>query len=160
MANSNTRLLLDKAQKLCQPPTQYELSKRTGIKQTTLSRCRKHGKTLSDANAARLAVFLGMPTIDVIAYMNEDRARSEEQRALWERMLPRLVPPMVAALIVTGLIASAAASKTYAGITGSPSDTLYILRSRKLREWIERAARRIAALTKPVLRELEVYAPA
>lgn len=102
--NPNTLALLDKAQALCMPPTAYRLAKETGIKQTTISRCRIHGKTLDDTNAAKLAAFLQMPVLDVIGYMNEDRAKTPEQKALWERMLPRVVPPLVVAIVAAGTV--------------------------------------------------------
>lgn len=85
MPNPNTIALLDKARELCSPPTDYRLAKMTGIAQQTISRCRTRGKTLDDANATRLAEFLGMSPLAVIARMNEDRAKTPEQKALWKR---------------------------------------------------------------------------
>ena len=127
---TNTAALLERARKLCNPPTWYQLSKRTGIKQQTLSRCMKHGKTLDDRNAIRLATLLGMLPIEVIGYMQEDRAPSEEIKTFWTNQLPRLVPSIAIAVtasltVATGSLidGSRVADLTY-GI-----NALYIMRS-------------------------------
>lgn len=99
---TNTVALLDRARKMCDPPTWYQLAKRTGIKATTMSRCRLHGKTLGDINAWKLAQLIGMDAKDVMAYMAEDRAQDEKTKTFWERQLPRLLPPI--ALASTGTL--------------------------------------------------------
>lgn len=90
--NPNTLALLERARKMCDPPTWYQLSKRTGIKEATISRIRLHGKTLGDINAWKLASFLRIDAKDVMAYGAEDRAQDKQTREFWERQLPRLLP--------------------------------------------------------------------
>jgi hypothetical protein len=94
---TNTVALLERARKMCDPPTWYQLAKRTGIKATTMSRCRLHGKTLGDINAWKLAQLIGMDAKDVMAYMAEDRAQDQKTKTFWEHQLPRLLPPIAIA---------------------------------------------------------------
>src|SRR5579863_207680 len=91
-ANPNTRALLERARNLCEPPTWYQLAKRTGIRETTLSRCIQHNRTLGDQNAFRLAKFLRIDAKEVVGYMAEDRASTDEERGFWTAQLPRLLP--------------------------------------------------------------------
>ena len=78
--NPNTLALLERARKLCEPQTWYQVSKRTGIKEATISRCRLHRKTLSNINAYKLAKLVGLDPKDVMAYMEEDRAKDDATR--------------------------------------------------------------------------------
>jgi hypothetical protein len=57
-----------------------------------------HGKTLDDRNAIRLGKVLGMLPMDVIGYMQEDRAQSEEIKNFWTNQLPRLLPSFAIAV--------------------------------------------------------------
>lgn len=102
---TNTQALLDKAKQLCSPQSWYQLSKRTGIAHTTISRCVRRGGTLDNEGAERLADFLGMDALTIIRYMEEDRAKGEEQREFWRRKLPRLLPTVgfTIAFVVGGL---------------------------------------------------------
>ena len=104
--NPNTLALLERARKLCDPPTWYQLGKRTGIKEQTISRCRLHGKTLGDINAYKLAKLLQMDTKDVMAYMAEDRAQDEITKSFWTDQLPRLLPSI--AIAATALLSGGA----------------------------------------------------
>ena len=94
----NTRALLERARKLCDPPTWYQLAKRTGIAQQTISRCIAQGKTLGDINAYKLAQLLEMDVKDVMAYMAEDRAQDENTKMFWSHQLPRLLPSFAIAV--------------------------------------------------------------
>lgn len=105
VANPNTIALLERARKLCDPPTWYQLAKRTGINEATISRCRVHAKTLNNTNAYKLAHVLQMDPKDVMAYMEEDRAKDETTRAFWSHQLPRLVPS-IAIAVATSLAVS------------------------------------------------------
>lgn len=130
---SNTTALLDKALKLCQPATHYRLAKTLGIKHTTISRCYLHGGTLDNEAAFRLAKMLRMPVADVIAYMEEDRARNDKKREFWRQQLPRVLPAIATG---TGLLLALGAA-LIAGHHGVGTDTtnltsgftpLYIMR--------------------------------
>lgn len=105
---TNTVALLERARGMCDPPTWYQLAKQTGIKETTISRCRLHDKTLGDINAWKLAKFLGMDAKDVMAYMAEDRAQDQQTREFWERQLPRVLPAIAIALVLSSSTAKGA----------------------------------------------------
>lgn len=98
---SNTVALLERARATCDPPTWYQLAKRSGIKEATLSRCNVHGKTLGDINAWKLAKFLGMDPKDVMAYGAEDRAQDEPTKGFWGAQLPRLFSTVAIAITLS-----------------------------------------------------------
>jgi hypothetical protein len=109
---TNTLALLERARALCDPPSWWELHKRTGIAQPTISRCVKHGGTLDNRGAFALAQLLDMAPAVVVAYCEEDRAKTDEQRAFWRRFLPRLLS---AAGLALGLITTQGPSAPAAG---------------------------------------------
>jgi hypothetical protein len=127
---SNTAALLERARGICDPPTWYRLSKNTGIKAATLSRCMVQGKTLGDINAWKLARFLGMEAKDVMAYMAEDRAQDEPTKRFWGSQLPRLLSAAAIALTL-----SFGCERGALAVEGSQNwgfNQLYIMRSRML----------------------------
>lgn len=92
----NVIALLERARALCEPRTWYQLSKQTGIAETTISRCRRRGGTLM-TKRLKLATFLRMDAPTVMAYMAEDRARDAETKEFWRHKLPRLLPSVAIA---------------------------------------------------------------
>ncbi len=100
----NTKALLDKALRLCSPPTDYELAKRLSTSRQRVSNWRR-GLSAPDNEAAfRLAKLLGMQTLDVIAYFEEDRATAasdKQKMEFWRHQLPRILPAIA---IGTGLL--------------------------------------------------------
>lgn len=130
MTKRNVELLLERARKLCDPPTWYQLAKRTGIAETTISRCRRRGGTLGDINAWKLAKILGMHAQDVIAYMAEDRAQDAPTREYWRQQLPRLLPSIAIATAGITLAAVGALIDGHEGMTWAQIlPVLYIMRS-------------------------------
>jgi len=103
---TNVVKLLDRARKMCSPRTDYQVAKRLGIEPTTIYRCRHRGGTLDNMACWKLAKMLGLPITDVIAYMEEDRARDEKKKAFWRAQLPRILPPIsiATAVICTAVI--------------------------------------------------------
>lgn len=99
----NSIALIDKARTLCAPPTDYQLAKRLGINQATVSRCRNRGGTLDNEASTRLAELLGQDPYDVIAIMELERAKTPEKKAFWESKLPRLVPLVAYLGIISGV---------------------------------------------------------
>lgn len=93
-------VLLDRAKALCLPPTDYQLAKRLGINDATISRCRRKNGTLDNEAAVRLARLLEQDPLTIIAVMETERAKTPEKKAFWENQLPRLLP-MVATLGIT-----------------------------------------------------------
>lgn len=122
MRKRNVELLLERARLLCDPPTWYQLAKRTGIAETTISRCRRRGGTLGDINAWKLAQLLGLDAQTVLAYMAEDRAQDQKTREFWRHQLPRLLPAI--AIATAGLSLSAVGGSL---IAGSEGFTVYTL---------------------------------
>jgi hypothetical protein len=98
--NPHTLKLLERGRQLCEPQTWYQLGKRTGISPTTITRCLKHGKTLDNKNAGKLATLLGLTAIEVIAAMSADRAPDQITREFWLAQIPRSISTLaiVAAL--------------------------------------------------------------
>ncbi len=131
---TNTQSLLERARQLCEPPTWYQLAKRTGIKATTISRCMVQSKTLGDLNAYKLAKLLQMDPKDVMAYMAEDRAQDEATRTFWTHQLPRLLPSI--AIAVTALLSAELTGTLIGGPRDIPTQdltyrsyALYIMRT-------------------------------
>jgi hypothetical protein len=125
----NTLALLERARLQCDPPTWYQVAKRTGIATQTLSRCLNRNGSLDNKGAFALAQLLDMQPADVIAYLEEDRAKNDESREFWRRFLPRLLP---AAGLALGLITTPAPSAPAAG-NQRQCDDLYIMRTRHRR---------------------------
>lgn len=138
---SNTIALLDRARKMCDPPTWYRLSKMTGIKHATISRVRVHGKTLGDINAWKLAKFLGMDAKDVMAYGAEDRAQDDKTRGFWEQQLPRLLSTVAIALALGSSANGGPLTVEKGSASGSSpiSQPIYYAKS-KLRAWLRHLA--------------------
>jgi transcriptional regulator with XRE-family HTH domain len=86
------------------PPTDYQLAKRLGMTPQRISNCRRSGGTLDNEAAWKLAKVLGMPITDVIAYMEEDRAKTDKQRAFWSAQLPCLLPSIAIAATVLATV--------------------------------------------------------
>jgi hypothetical protein len=123
--NTNTKALLERARALCEPPSWYQLSKRTGIAPATLTRCMKHQGTLDNEAAWKLAQLLSMQPADVVAYMEEDRAKSAKAKAWWRAKLPRLLS---AAGFALSLIPAHGLSVSAAGSSGATFYTLCVPR--------------------------------
>ncbi len=87
----NTDVLLDKARKLCEPQTDYALAKRLEVSTQRMSNWRNRESVPDNETAFRLAKILRMPATDVIAYFEEDKARTPQKRAFWTRQLPRVL---------------------------------------------------------------------
>ena len=97
----NTIALLDRARKLCIPPTDYQLAKRLEVTPQRLSNWRRQSSVPDNQVAFRLAKLLEMPTTDVIAYFEEDKAKDDKTREFWRCQLPRLLPSIAIAVTAT-----------------------------------------------------------
>lgn len=153
---TNTQLLLDRARKMCEPQTWYQVGKRTGIAHSTISRCMKRGGTLDNEGAERLADLIGIDPLTIIRYMEADRAKSENQRAFWEARLPRILAAIPLALV--GIVAANQVSiDTYGfaafAMLAAPADStlLYIMRITWIVTGTARAWRFSSFLAQPKL---------
>lgn len=93
----NTTKILDRARDMCSPPTDYQLAKRLEVPRATVSNWRRGINSPDNQAAWKLAKILGLPTTDVIAYFEADRARDPTKRAWWESQLPRALPSIAIA---------------------------------------------------------------
>ena len=137
--NPNTLSLLEKAREKCDPPTWYQVGKRTGIAHTTISRCRRHGTTLSDENAIKLAKLIRLPEYDVIKYMAEDRARSEPEKKFWSDRLPRVLPSLAIGATLLAAQGYAVLSDGAGHLTRFSCEP--VIHYAKLARWLRRRAR-------------------
>jgi ABC-type Fe3+ transport system permease subunit len=138
---TNTEKLLDKARRLCKPDTWYALAKRLGISQQRLSNCRTRHATLNNEAAFKLAALLRMPVADVIAYMEEDRAKAaddEERATFWSHQLPRVLP----AIAIGTALLLAVPGDLIAGPTKLTSNitTLLAIHYANFRRWLRNRA--------------------
>jgi len=99
---SNTAKLLDKARELCVPATDYRLAKTLGVSAGRMSNWRR-GKFPDNEAAFKLADLLGIPATEVIAYIEADRAKTDQQRSFWSAHLSRALPSI--AIASAGLLA-------------------------------------------------------
>lgn len=99
----NVPKLLDRARELCSPPTDYQLAKRLDVSPQRLSNWRRQDSGPDNEAAWKLAKMLGLPITDVIAYIEEDKARDPKKRAWWEAQLPRVLSAIaIAAALYSG----------------------------------------------------------
>jgi hypothetical protein len=129
----NLTALLERARAQCEPKTWYRLAKELRVSQARIWKWRK-GHLPDNAGAAALAAFLKMPLLDVISYIEEDRANLANQHELasmWSAKLPRLLPSVATAtvtalLTVQGALTDGAQSTAHAL---NALDPVYIMRS-------------------------------
>lgn len=97
----NVPKLLDRARDLCSPPTDYQLAKKLGVSPQRVSNWRRQDSAPDNEAAWKLAHMLGMTLGDVIAYIEEDKAKTPEKRAWWTAQLPRLLSALAIAIAVS-----------------------------------------------------------
>lgn len=68
----------------------YALAKRLGVRQPTISGYRAGRSRMDDDVALKVAEILHLHPLQVIAYANAERAKTEEQKALWHGVLEKL----------------------------------------------------------------------
>lgn len=78
--------LLDNAQKMCSPANNNGLAAALNVKPSAVSNWR-HGRAYPDAlSCDKLAQMVGIAPLRLIAQVNELRAISREEKALWKRL--------------------------------------------------------------------------
>lgn len=138
---SNTIALLDKARDLCRPATDYRLAKTLEISPTTISRCRRHGGTLNNQAVLKLAAFLGQDFKSVLALVELDRATTPKERDFWDRIAPRILPPLVIGAVAAGGLGVSSPSHAYSNYDVQVIERVihyakYVMRW--LRRWVGR----------------------
>jgi DNA-binding XRE family transcriptional regulator len=142
------------------PPTDYRLAKTLGVSPARLSNWRRE-KNKPDALACmKLAKVLGMEFADVLAYVEEDRARNIEAKQQWAAILPRLLPSIaIGSFLLAGaqdLIGGKIYTPGKATITAaskvSVDRTIHYAQFARLRSRLEMGLRSLLTSTKRLLR--------
>jgi len=126
---TNTQLLLDRARKLCSPPSWYRLAQVLEMHQQTISRVMTKGGGIDNEACFRLGKLLNMDAATVVAYIEEDRA-PVERKEFWRSQLPRLLAAFGLAL---GLSVGSGPRAVHAAEVTTRCDDLYIMRTRRKR---------------------------
>lgn len=100
--------MLDKAQETCSPANNNGLAAALNVKPSAVSNWR-HGRAFPDAvSCERIAQMLGQPPLRVIAQVNEARAITKAEKAVWHRLAS-------AAVLVIAMAPTMAAHFAYSG---------------------------------------------
>lgn len=81
----NTLEFLDAVKKRYSLPSDYALAKRLGVAPQNISSYRSGRRIIDDDMALQVALELKVNPLAVIATANAERAKTPEQRALWEK---------------------------------------------------------------------------
>jgi hypothetical protein len=92
----------------------YRVAKELGIPKQTVSNWRNGVNTFGNPEAIRIAKLLNFDPAYVMACANAERSRTEEERAIWERVA-RAVAANAAGVAVVGAGLSALPSAVQAG---------------------------------------------
>lgn len=94
--------MLDTAQETCSPANGNGLAAALGVKPSAVSNW-KHGRAYPDpVSCERIARMIGEPPVKVIAQVNELRAVSKAEKAVWHRIAIAAVLAIVASPAMAG----------------------------------------------------------
>lgn len=145
----NTSELLDRARQR-QKVSDYGLCKLLGVGTSTISNYRVGRSHPDERMARKLAVLAGEDPLQVIAWMQAERARDEESRATWEQIAERLGGAAAALLVCVSVTSSpdagAQISQAQQQLGNAAGGGLYIM-STRLRIWLRRALSAIQRMT-------------
>lgn len=158
----NTAQLLDLVRERCQV-SDYGLAQLLGVGQSTLSNYRNGRSHPDDRMALRLAQLAQLDAGQVIAWMQVERARTDETRAAWRAIADRLAQTAAVGLVALGISITpdAGASILSAGVSQTPADTpinrpsVYYVNLRRIlrqvRSWCVHQVETLQRLTGPDL---------
>lgn len=158
---ANIAALLDKAKLIHKLPSDYKLALVMGVQQTTLTNYRT-GKTLPDARVIRLLCDLtGDDPALMAAQIEEERAKTEDARALWHLVAERLqlaaragvTAAIFAAVSALAVMGALPMSEAYAATSQNPFTKIYIVEM--AHRWCTRLIRRLLAPLVRILRARE-----
>ncbi len=89
----STAELLDLAKERQGGVTDYRIAKLLGISTQNMSNYRCARSTPSNPVAMRLGELAGVDPAEAVAFVNIERAKSPDERAVWEFMLTKLHGP-------------------------------------------------------------------
>jgi hypothetical protein len=93
----NTLALIARVREKTETRTNYAVAKALRMSPANLDRVLKGKSGLGNEACFRAAKLLHLPVAEVIAYVEEDRAKSAELREFWRLQLPRLLPSIAIA---------------------------------------------------------------
>jgi plasmid maintenance system antidote protein VapI len=111
---TNTLHLIERLRRTLPRPTNYALAKALGLSQTTIKNvlAGKHG--LGPKPVIRLAELLQIDARDVLVLIEQDKARTPEDKEFWGRRSPRIT----ASIALAAALALAGTSKVTSAIAG------------------------------------------
>lgn len=89
----STLELLDRAKTAAGAPSDYRLSKLLGVPTQTITNYRSGRSRPENSIAMRLADLCGLDRVEVVAWVNIERAKSADDRELWQTVLERMTTP-------------------------------------------------------------------
>ncbi len=101
---------------MCSPANWYQTAKRLDLNTSTVYRVVHKGGTLDNEGAFKVADLLKIPRDEVIALIEQDRAKTPEKQEFWRRHAPRLS----AVAAVTVAAAAGLGPKTGLANAGAP----------------------------------------
>lgn len=125
---TTTQRLLDRIKEVFGVTSDYEAAKRLDVTRATVSRWR-HGGTMDDATALKIALELGADPLEVLAEVRLDRKMSSRDRRIWEQFRGRLHAAALVALAAGITLWGETADASVTPQTASQGfDSLYIMR--------------------------------
>lgn len=114
----------------------YALAKFLGISRQAVSK-QKHGGGLDDYTALKVAQALDINPLEIIAARNQERAKSAEEKAAWEKILKSVAACTVGVFLL--LLPTKAPESSTSGINQIKDHGIYIIRTlRRARKLLKR----------------------
>lgn len=85
--------LLDRAKTAAGASSDYRLAQLLGVPPQTVSGYRRGVSRPENPIAMRLADLCGLDRVEVVTWVNIERAKSSDDRELWETVLERISAP-------------------------------------------------------------------
>lgn len=141
---SNTLKLIERIRSTTETGTDYAIAKALGMTQSNLIEIKKGKRWPSLKSQIRIAELLKIDLKDVVALINEDKAKTDTERAHWRALCAEAVHSKFAAA-VSGVIVAATLIWP-SGDAGASTSSVYEpgMPYARLRRWIRRQIRGLA----------------
>jgi hypothetical protein len=100
---TNTEHLLERVRVRIGKSSKYALAKALEMTPSQLNDILKGKHGLGSKAVVRVAELTGIPTHDVLVLVNEDKAKSPEDKEFWSRRSPRITASLAIAALAFGL---------------------------------------------------------
>ena len=124
-----TNAFLDAVKAKTGVPSDYAIAKILGVTQQTVSRYRVKKDFLGDSTAIRVAGILEIDAAIVIACAHAERAKSEQEREVWEHIVKALGGLAASIFLAVG-VAPVPSHEAHAA-TQHPEDVYYVKSRRR-----------------------------